>query len=186
MSDSLPPSLSGAIVLRNLEAFRDEVGAPCVEAALSKLSAPMKAEFEALVPAAWVAVKVVDTAYAAIAEEADRPLEELYPVVVQRGVRNALQTVWRWLLRLTTDRALVSRTPIIYSRGHNTGKLSSEIVAPGHAQIQLTEWPDMPRLRMMGVACGVQATLEVAGRRNVEVTFDPTPDGAKFEARWKA
>jgi hypothetical protein len=173
-------------VLRNLDVFRSEVGPECVARALATLSEDAQAQMEALVPAAWVPVEIVDTSYAAIAREAGRELDELYPLVVKQGVRNALQTVWRWLLRLTTDRALVSRTPMIYDRGHNTGQLATEITSPGNARIVLTGWPEIPKLRMMGLACGIQATLEVAGRRDVEVTFDSAPDGAVFQARWKA
>jgi hypothetical protein len=73
---------------------------------------------------------------------------------------------------------------MIYARGHNTGHLETRIVEPGEAEIVLTGWPGMSRLRMLGVACGVEATLEVAGRRGVSVTFDPTSEGATYRAKW--
>lgn len=185
MSEPLPPSLSGAIVLRNLDAFREEVGPQCVARAIARMPPSAQAELEALVPAAWVPVETVDATYEAIAGEAGRELPELYPKVVHRGVINALRTVWKWLLRLTTDRALVSRTPVIYERGHNVGKLKTHILAPGRAEIVLTEWASVSPLRMMGIACGIRATLEVAGRKDVQVTYHPMPGGATYHARWK-
>lgn len=184
VGEPAPPSLSGAIVLRNLDAFRAEVGPQSVARAIASLPDAQQAEIEALVPSSWIPVATVDAAYQAIATQAGRDLLELYPVVVRQGVANALRSVWKWLLRLTTDRALVSRTPIIYRRGHSVGELTTRIVAPGHAEVVLTGWSDIPPLRQLGVACGIRATLEVAGRRNVEVTHDPTPDGVAFTARW--
>jgi hypothetical protein len=180
------PTLSGTIVLRNLAAFREEVGPTVVERAIASLPPESQAELDALVPGAWVSVEVVDATYEAIAREGHREIEELYPKVVRRGVTNALRTVWKWLLRLTTDRALVSRTPIIYRRGHSTGDLRTDIVSPGVAEIELTGWPNVPPLRLLGVACGIRTTLEVAGRREVTVAYERTPDGASFRARWKA
>ena len=172
--------------MRNLDAFRAEVGPQCVERAISSLSQDQRDEIEALVPAAWIAVETVDAAYEAIATDAGEDLLTLYPAVVRRGVADALQTVWKWLLRLTTDRALVSRTPIIYKRGHSVGELTTHIPGPGRAEIVLTGWPGVSPLRQLGIACGIRATLEVAGRRDVDVTYDRTPEGAVFKARWRA
>jgi hypothetical protein len=185
VSELAPPSLSGTIVLRNLDAFRAEVGPQCVARAVATMPESVQTELDALVPTAWMPVESVDALYEAIAAEADREITELYPTVVVLGVTNALQTVWKWLLRLTTDRALVSRTPVIYERGHNVGTLETRIVAPGRAEIILSRWPHVPPLRLLGIACGVRATLEVAGRKDVSVRYDLTPEGATFHARWK-
>ena len=54
------------------------------------------------------------------------------------------------------------------------------------ATVVLTGWPNMPDLRRLGVAAGVEAVLEMAGRKNVSVEFEGTADGAIYQARWDA
>lgn len=183
---SATPHLSGAVFLKNIDVFREVVGSDVVDAALAGLPPPILAAYDGAVPVAWIEAAHIDAIYAAIAREADRELFELYREVVIEGVSRTLRTLWKMLLRLTTDKALVSRTPQIYLKSHDTGRLDSRIVGPGRAEIDLLEWPDVPELRLHGVANGILATLLVAGREDVEIEWERTPQGAHFRARWKA
>lgn len=179
------PHLSGAVFLKNIEVFREVVGSDVVDAALEGLPGPVRAAYDGAVPVAWIEVEHIDAVYAAIARQADRELYGLYREVVLEGVSRTLRTIWKMLLRLTTDKALVSRTPQIYLKSHDTGRLDSRIVAPGHAEIDLLDWPDVPELRLHGVANGIVATLTVAGREDVTIDWTRTDQGAHFKARWK-
>lgn len=166
--------------------FRQEVGDAVVDQARASLTDRERDELESAVPAAWIPVTTIDTFYREIARQAGRDLESFYVSVVKRGISQTLRSVWKALLRLTTDRALISRTPIIYARGHSVGKIVSEITAPGRATVVLTGWPDMPHLRRLGVGAGIEAVLEMAGRKDVSVTFEETDDGAIYQARWRS
>jgi len=164
--------------------FREEVGDAVVDRAREALAPEHQQVLETAVPAAWIPAAILDTFYREIAQQAGRDLEEFYRDVVKRGISQTLRSVWRALLRLTSDRALISRTPIIYSRGHSIGKIEPRITGPGQAEVLLTGWPDMPDLRRLGVAAGVEAVMEVAGRKNVKVTYEGTADGAVYRVRW--
>jgi hypothetical protein len=37
---------------------------------------------------------------------------------------------------------------------------------------------------MLAVAAGIRAVLRVAGRKEIDVVLERTPDGAHFTARW--
>lgn len=166
--------------------FRQEVGDAAVDRARQALTTREREVLDSVVPAAWIPVSTIDKFYREIAREAGRDLESFYVSVVKRGISQTLRSVWKALLRMTTDRALLSRTPVIYGRGHSVGKIVSTITAPGRGTVVLTGWPNMPHLRRLGVAAGVEAVLETAGRKNVSVEFEGTSDGAIYQARWDA
>ena len=178
------PCLSGAVFLRNEKMFRAEVGDEVVDRAFKALPLEQQEVLESAVPAAWIPVSALDAFYQEIARQAGRDLETFYSDVVRRGISQTLRSVWKALLRLTSDRALLRRTPLIYARGHSVGKIEPTIYEPGKARVVLTGWPDMPDLRRLGVAAGIQAVLEVAGRKNVRVDREGTPDGALYHVRW--
>ncbi len=186
MTEEFEPALSGAVYIKNVQVFREVVGFEPVSRALASLTPQQRDELESAVPAAWISVTAIDALYTGIAREAGRDLWELYPEVVQVGISQTLRSVWRALLRLTSDRALLRRTPLIYARGHSVGSIEPRILEPGRAEVVLSGWPDMPNLRRLGVASGIRATLEVAGRKDVQVEYDETPDGAVYRVRWRA
>ncbi len=188
-SSSVPhrtvPSLSGAVFLRNEKMFREAVGDAVVDRARASLTEEQRDVLDSAVPAAWIPVTVLDTFYYAIGAEAGRDLHGFYPEVVKEGITATLRSVWRVLLRLTSDRALLRRTPLIYERGHSVGKITPRIDGPGRATVVLTQWPQMPDLRRLGVASGIRAVMEVAGRKDVTVEYDGTDDGAVYRVCWR-
>lgn len=183
---STVPSLSGALYLRNEQVFRRVVGDEVVEQALASLTKEQQDILASAVPAAWIPVCVVDDCYEAIARFAGRDLKLFYPEVIRVGVSETLRSVWKVLIRLTTDRALLSRASVIYGRGHSVGVLKATIDEPGNGTVVLSGWPGVPELRRLGVATGIQAVMDVAGRKNVTVHYECTEDGAIFHVRWKA
>lgn len=186
MPDSNVPALSGALYLSTEKVFREVVGEDAVDQAFASLSREQQDVLESAVPAAWIPFSVVDDYYEAIARCAGRDLKELFAEVVRLGVSQTLRSVWKILIRFTTDRALLSRTPVIYGRGHSVGKIKTTIERPGVATVVLSDWPGAPDLRCLGVAVGIQAVMDVAGRKGVSVRYDRTEDGAVYHVRWQA
>lgn len=176
--------LSGAALLHNVRAFAEQVGTDAVQRAIARLPPDRRAEYEALVPVAWIRASTADLVYASIADEAGVDLHEVYPQIVRVGMGYSLKKAWRWLLVMATDAALVRRAPQLYAKGHDGGTLAARLVAPRHAELELTGWPDASELRLVGIGAAVAAALEAAGRERVEVTRTRTTDGARFDVRW--
>jgi hypothetical protein len=177
--------LSGAAMLHNIEAFTELVGRDVVRRGVATLDPDRRAEYDALVPVAWIRATTADAVYSAIAEEAGRDLFEIYPEVVRRGTNASLRKALRWLMTLTSDAALVRHAPQAYAKGHQGGVLTSTLVGPGHAVLELAGWPHVSELRLLGIGCTMATVLEVAGRKHVEVTRERTDDGARFIVRWQ-
>ena len=179
------PMIRGAIVLNNLVGFEDVVGREVVARALGSLPGGLVEEARAIVPAAWVRAELVDALFSAIAHEAGRTPEDLFPLAIERGVQRTLHTVWRALMHLSTDAAIVKRTPSLFSRSYSRGRLTADFTGEGTADVELVEWPDVSRFRLIAIASGIRAVLRVAGRKDVRVTSERTSEGAKFRARWQ-
>ena len=80
--------------------------------------------------------------------------------------------------------ALLSRTPKIFAKTYDRGKLEAEFPAPGRIVATLTEWPDVPHFRLLATAAGVRTVLRLTGRRDVVCDVERTADGAIFHGRW--
>ncbi|MFO0634629.1 MAG: hypothetical protein U0168_17435 [Nannocystaceae bacterium] len=126
------PRIRGAILLNNLVGFEDVVGADVVRRALAGLPPELVHEASTVVPVAWVRADLVDSLFAASAHAAKREPEELFPEAIERGVYRTLHTVWRALMHLSSDAAIVMRTPALFARTYSCGRLkrASSATAP--------------------------------------------------------
>ncbi len=177
--------LSGATFLNNVRVFEARFGVAAVARAVARLPPERFAEYEAIVPVAWVRSSTADLLYSAIAEEAGEDLFAIYPGVVEEAIANILRTLWRSMAPPANDEALVARAAQFYAKGHDRGRLGARLVAPGHAQLELHEWPDASELRLLGIASATAAILAHAGREEITVQRRRTEDGAQFEVRWR-
>jgi hypothetical protein len=177
--------LSGATFLNNLRAFEAKVGQPAVQRALARLSQDRRDEYEAAVPVAWVRASTADLIYGAIAEEAGEDLFAIYPGVVEQAMDNILRTLWRKMAPPANDEALVTRAAQFYAKGHDRGRMVAKLIGPGHAVLELHEWPDASELRLLGIASATTAILAHGGRHGITVQRRRTEDGATFDVRWK-
>jgi hypothetical protein len=128
----------------------------------------------------WVSGDAAEAMFAACAEPAGRGLLPLHRDVVRLGVERTYRSMQRQIRRLTRDGALVWRTPPLYSKKYDRGSLTSRIVAPGRAEIELTGLPDVREIDLRGLIYGIETALNVAGRRGVRLHFERRPDGALF------
>ncbi len=181
---SAAPSGSGVSILDSHRALLDIVGAEVVERALAKVPADVATEYRELLAVSWMRVERIETIYRAIAEEAGMPLEQLQVETVRRGVDRTVRGAWKMLLRLTTDEALIKRTPLLYNRAYNVGSLEAIEMVAGHATLKLTGFGTISDFALLGLAAGIEGVLRSAGRKDAAVTFERTPDGARLTARW--
>lgn len=180
------PRVSGAVLLDQLGVMRELTGPDSMDAAIRSLPDPLRGEIDSLMPVSWCSVDAANALLEAAARESGRSPSSFQAEVVRVGVERTFKTLWRIILRFTSDEALVRRTPLIYSKTYDRGRLSARIARPGRAEIDLTGWATPPQLDLEGLACGIETVLRVAGRREARVVFERRTDGALFVATWRA
>lgn len=186
MANPTTPRVSGAALIDQLRVCRELVGDVAMDRALARLSPDERAEFDRARAVSWVDTDLAERAYRLIAEEAGRNLTELHSEVVRKGLQQTFRTLWRAILRFTTDSALIARTPLIYSRAFDRGQMTSKIDSNGgRADVELTGWPGMPVFQMNALAVAISTVLDLAGRKEAKVAFERRPDGAFFLATWR-
>jgi hypothetical protein len=185
MLDEAPPSVSGTLVRGLLEVARDVVGADTMARAFNNTPPGERTAVESALPGGWVPIASVERSFMSIADAAGRDLPGLHLELARISVERALKTFWRMLLRLTTDEALVSRTPIIFGKSYNRGRLVPTIVSPGRGEVRLIDWPEAPDWPLRGTRVGVETVLRVAGRKDVRIDMQRTPTGALYVATWR-
>lgn len=186
MPPAVQPCFSGAVVRQHVELLTERYGEEVIEEVLSDLPVDQAAQLANLLPMDWVPVTVFEAFYDRVASRVGCPLEELHWEFGQLAVERAFKTIWRVMLRFTSDEALVSRTPIFYSKTYNAGSLTSTIPSPGRGELQLEGWPEssVPTFVRRGLCIGVSTVLRLAGRADVRVVAEPRRGGAVLVATW--
>ena len=171
--------MSATLVLRHLDAFRAEVGMNAVGQALASLSESTQREVDALVPGAWLDCERIDSIYDAIARESGRTVDELLPLVAERGAHDTFSTVWKALLRMAPGRLVVKRAAAMFEKSYSHGVMAA-VNSPEGMDLELTQWPGVARYRLLGICAGSRAALRLAGKFEASIDFERTPDGARF------
>ena len=179
------PCASGIATLDATRTLEAMVGPVAVAQAKAALSATQRAELDAATPYAWVPLTTLGAFFDAVAQVVGREPEALVDEVVRRAVDHTFKTVWRMFLRVTTDDALIKRTPVIYARSRNVGRLETRLLERGHAELHLTGWPGVSDRQLRLLAISIQSVLQIAGRRNVTYNYSRTLDGGRYELHWR-
>jgi hypothetical protein len=179
------PSVSGALACGLRDSVTELVGGHVAAHALSRLAPDLRGIYQTMVPVGWIPISTMEAAFAAIAAEIETPLAELHVRAARLTIERTMRTIWRVLLRVTTDAALVSRTPLIYARSYNRGRLEAHITASGRAEALLLDWPDVPDWTLRGTRIGIDVGMNVAGRHGVRVDCSRTSSGASFVVTWR-
>src|SRR5690242_15329911 len=116
MADEDAPSVSGALACALRDVVLEIAGKEKIAAGLSKAPPRARASYEAMTSVGWVPIDTMETVFSAIAAELDTTVGELHTRVAKISIERTMLTLWRMLLRITTDHALVSRTPTIFGR----------------------------------------------------------------------
>ncbi len=181
------PSVNGANVILNRRALETLVGVEVVARALASVPHELSDAYANVTAVGWVPVRAVEAVVGAVAaaEPAWTP-ERLCQETARFAVQNLMNGLWRVILRFTSDSALVARTPLLYSKTYNVGRLESIIPRPGIAEVTQSGWPEITDLQLVSLAAGIETVLRCAGRSDARVTFKRTPMGASFTGLWSA
>lgn len=177
--------MSGALVLEHRRILQDLCGPARFVRVLERLDPEARREYEEITPVAWPRVSTAEAVVRASAAELGRDFVELHEHLARTGVEKTLTTLWRLLLRFTTDEALVARTPRIYARALNRGELVPRITGAGRAEIRIAGWPDIPEFSSRGIRIAIETVLRLAGRSDVRIVEDVRSDGRAFLATWR-
>ena len=181
------PCLSGLTVINSRQSLEEIAGKDVVLRALEDLPDEEREQYLSIGPDSWLPVRIADEVQRAVAREAGIPVGEFAGFVRQfshRSVERMVSTVWKVLLRFTSDKALVERTPELFSKTYNVGRLAAAVEGPGQGTVTLDEWPDVSDEQMIGTAAGIEAVLQTAGRKNVQIRWQRTATGARYVATW--
>lgn len=162
----------------------DLVGADVVARALARLPKEEREVYENATPVSWIDCDVIEHVYEAIAREAGRDVAALQEEVMRRGVNRTVHSLWRILLRFTSDNALVTRTPLFYRKVFDKGEMISKVVDRGRAEIELRGYPEISDFHLRGLLVGIGCVIEAAGRRNVQMHPRRTREGVNVTATW--
>ena len=179
------PSAAGTTVVALKHAMQEIVGVDALTAALTSLPPSLREEFEPVTPMTWIPVEVVHAVVARVAAHTGRDFDQFMDEAVQRAAERTLRTAWRMLLRVTADRALMSRAPILYSKWRNVGRLQTKVLGPGRFEILLTDWPGMSERSIRSLGVTIETVLRLAGRKATKIQSQSTPDGAKYTVAWQ-
>lgn len=183
--DETKPRANGTLLVEQLKVMRELHGNAVIDRAIEKLPPDIRREVDMILTTTWVPMEVSDTLHRYIAQELGRDPLEVRRELVRTALPRTFKTIWRVFLKFTSDEALVSRTPLIYSKTFDRGQFVSRIDKPGMAKMRLSGWQDPSELELVGIATAVEVVLRLAGRRHPEVTYDRVPGGAAFIATWQ-
>ncbi len=178
--------ISGAMVKSHLEALRVRVGEARYAALVSSLSRDDQEELALVTPLSWVRIAALDRLYHVLAEELGTTVEVLHTEIAGAVVGAAITTLWRALLRFAGDEALVSRSPTIFKKAYQQGRLEVASFSPGASELVIFEWPEISEFALRGFRVGVESMLRASAFREPRATVRRTPDGAVIRLTWHA
>jgi hypothetical protein len=180
-----PPRLAGQSARDIRWALEQTLGAEVVARALARLAPEVRAEYEEPSPLSWVPYATVLAAHQAIADEAGTTMEEMLEAAVPLAVKRAFKTVWRILLRFTSDAVLIARAPLLYSKSRSRGEMTARLVEPGVARVELRGWPTIPPRDVRALELSIGTLLRLAGRDEVATSATRTDEGVAYRVTWR-
>jgi hypothetical protein len=170
----------GAVLLEQRKVLAELAGEDLLDSVVRGLPDDQREEYEGLTLLSWcrhtTATEVVVRVGAALGK---RP-EAFQAEVVRAGVERLFGGIWKVLLRLSSDEALIKRSALLYSKACDRGKMSAEALGPGRVKLTLSEWPDIPDLGIIALAAGIESVMRVVGRKAI-ITHKRERDVVVFE-----
>lgn len=161
-------------------------GSAVMTAALAKVPAEARDEFTSFLTVGWVRSTTMESVVQAVAEQLGRTSDSVYDELMRHGAQRWFKLKWKLLLGLVGDEALVSRSAMVYAHTRNTGELRGKLIAPGRAELVLTDWPGVPARSARNFAIGIEMILLASGRVDPAVRFVASPEGGSFYCTWRS
>ena len=172
----------GAVLLEQRKVLGEIAGAEVLERVIRELPEDQRTEYEGLSLLSWCRHTTATEVVVRVGHALGRRPEAFQAEVVRAGVERLFGGIWKVLLRLSSDEALIKRSALLYSKACDRGRLAAESVDPGHVKLTLTEWPDIPDLAIIALAAGIESVLRVVGRKAV-IKFERERDAVVFDVR---
>jgi hypothetical protein len=179
------PLVAGAVLREQIDVLESVAGKEAVTRALAALPDAHRDALSVVTAVSWVSLDATNELIENVAREVGRDPLDLNRECTRIGVERTLKSLWRVLLRFTSDNALITRAPIFYSKNYDSGRLVAHLTDRGAAEIVLDGWPEPPpRMDVEGIGTAITTILECAGRRDVQMSWRRERDGARYQVRW--
>jgi hypothetical protein len=178
------PRISGTIACRVRDLIEERLGRERFDQFLQLLPPTAREATRVATMVDWIPVEQFNTVYPALARLTRRQANEVAEDLAREVVERTLSTVWRALLRFTTDSALLARAPVLYSKTFDTGSAKVLFEAQRRVRVVVTGWPGMPELSVLTLGTGIATVLKFAGRPNARLTHRLTKEGVEYSGSW--
>ncbi len=173
----------GMVMIEQRRVIERMLGQAGYQRALSRLSEERRSEYTTLGMFSWCRTSTVAAFMIEGAREAELDPSEFTARVVREGFGRVMRTVWRLFMSFSSDEAIVRRAATVYTKAIDRGRAVASVEAPGHLVLEISDWPDIHALDIVAMASGIEAALEVAGRK-VQVVYKKLPSQVvRFDVR---
>jgi hypothetical protein len=176
--------VSSAVIFDQMGLLRERYGPRVLVEASSSLRSDWREELSQLSPGSWISLGAARELKNTVADRVGVAPLELQRMLSSQGVERTLTTFWRFLLQRLGDEALSHRTPIIYSRTFNRGRLLVASWREGGVEFALSGWR-IPSYDLIGLVAGIKRVLELAHRNDVHVTTIRKEEALRLHATWQ-
>jgi hypothetical protein len=178
------PRISGTIVCGTRDLLRARLGEAGYERLKELLPEGVRESYAMATHIDWLPVSDFNLSYGAGASLLGKSVDELAGELAREGTLRTMRTVWRVLLRFTSDEALMTRAPLLYTKTFDTGRASTVFETPRRARVTVKGWALMPAISMLTLGVGIEAVLQAAGRGEAKVKAERSEDGVEYLATW--
>jgi hypothetical protein len=177
--------MSGSIILEHRNVILERFGIAVLNEAVAGLLATQQEEFNDARPSTWVRISTIEAFYGNLSKALGRRVAELHVEVGRLATERTLKTLWRVFLRFTSDEALITRCPVIFSKSYDCGRVEATVARPGQGQVKLLDWPNVTDFPVRGLCNGITTLLTLAGRNNVTTRVTTrTPEQTVIAVTW--
>ena len=154
------------MLLEQRKVLEELAGKDVVLQVIASLPPDQRTEYESISFLSWCRHSTATEVVIRVGQSLGKLPAAFQAEVVRTGVERTFSGVWKVLLRLSSDEALIKRSAVLYSKACDRGRMTADAIAPGHVKLTLSEWPDVPDLAVIALAAGIEAVLNVVGRRS--------------------